>query len=193
MPTDQFRRDDEMRLQQILDNTTTAAVFAKDLDGRYLFVNRAFEHYVNLPRKEILGRTTEEIFPREVAERFRANDRRAIAAGTALETEETAILNGRTRTLLANKFPLVGSDGRPYAVCGITIDISGRKRAEEALRRAALAVSGAGGDKVFEDLVRSLATRDRKSTRLNSSHLGISYAVFCLKKKKTIKEATQYG
>src|ERR1035441_10945950 len=26
--------------------------------------------------------------------------------------------------------------------------------------------------------------RDRKSTRLNSSHLGISYAVFCLKKKK---------
>jgi PAS domain S-box-containing protein len=134
MPIDQFRRDDEMRLQQILDNTTTAAVFAKDLDGRYLFVNRAFEHYVNLTRKEILGRTTEEIFPREVAERFRANDRRAIAAGAALEIEETAIFNGRTRTLLANKFPLVGADGRPYAVCGITIDISDRKRADEALR-----------------------------------------------------------
>src|SRR5436853_2185050 len=31
------------------------------------------------------------------------------------------------------------------------------------------------------------STVDRKSTRLNSSHLGISYAVFCLKKKKTIK------
>src|SRR5205814_9772601 len=30
-----------------------------------------------------------------------------------------------------------------------------------------------------------LAAQDRKSTRLNSSHLGISYAVFCLKKKKT--------
>src|SRR5205814_3439466 len=30
--------------------------------------------------------------------------------------------------------------------------------------------------------------RDRKSTRLNSSHLGISYAVFCLKKKKKIKQ-----
>src|SRR5437899_5377105 len=33
--------------------------------------------------------------------------------------------------------------------------------------------------------------RDRKSTRLNSSHLGISYAVFCLKKKKTKKKATK--
>src|SRR5947199_6478086 len=31
---------------------------------------------------------------------------------------------------------------------------------------------------------RSAPPRDRKSTRLNSSHLGISYAVFCLKKKK---------
>src|SRR5262245_65430488 len=33
-------------------------------------------------------------------------------------------------------------------------------------------------------------TRDRKSTRLNSSHLGISYAVFCLKKKKKKKNTT---
>src|SRR5437899_5661633 len=33
-------------------------------------------------------------------------------------------------------------------------------------------------------LVLALQTTDRKSTRLNSSHLGISYAVFCLKKKK---------
>src|SRR5690349_24015438 len=32
--------------------------------------------------------------------------------------------------------------------------------------------------------------RDRKSTRLNSSHVEISYAVFCLKKKKTINEQT---
>src|SRR5438045_6893192 len=33
--------------------------------------------------------------------------------------------------------------------------------------------------------------QDRKSTRLNSSHLGISYAVFCLKKKKTKRQHTQ--
>src|SRR5256885_6310823 len=35
---------------------------------------------------------------------------------------------------------------------------------------------------------RRPASRDRKSTRLNSSHLVISYAVFCLKKKKIIKQ-----
>src|SRR5262245_62547617 len=38
--------------------------------------------------------------------------------------------------------------------------------------------------------VLATAPRDRKSTRLNSSHLGISYAVFCLKKKKKKREDT---
>src|SRR5438045_6459539 len=38
--------------------------------------------------------------------------------------------------------------------------------------------------------LRSHALADRKSTRLNSSHLGISYAVFCLKKKKKKKSST---
>src|SRR5436853_1698353 len=46
--------------------------------------------------------------------------------------------------------------------------------------RARAAVPGRGADRGRE--------RDRKSTRLNSSHLGISYAVFCLK-KKTISKA----
>src|SRR5436853_6247595 len=36
----------------------------------------------------------------------------------------------------------------------------------------------------YRDQPRAVSERDRKSTRLNSSHLGISYAVFCLKKKK---------
>src|SRR5207249_11116640 len=52
---------------------------------------------------------------------------------------------------------------------------------------------------LFEDVVRDRAVqvsaesplqRDRKSTRLNSSHVSISYAVFCLKKKKKKKIKT---
>src|SRR3712207_8128504 len=39
---------------------------------------------------------------------------------------------------------------------------------------------------------RELGGRDRKSTRLNSSHANISYAVFCLKKKKRIIPTSQY-
>src|SRR5437899_8676266 len=44
-----------------------------------------------------------------------------------------------------------------------------------------------GTDTPGTSFARNSAFRDRKSTRLNSSHLGISYAVFCLKKKKIQK------
>src|SRR2546426_8041219 len=48
----------------------------------------------------------------------------------------------------------------------------------------AIAVKGAVGVEVENGRSITLLARDRKSTRLNSSHLVISYAVFCLKKKK---------
>src|SRR5436853_1249092 len=55
-------------------------------------------------------------------------------------------------------------------------------------RRRRLAAAEALGNRLFAlegvDRLPIWSRRDRKSTRLNSSHLGISYAVFCLKKKK---------
>src|SRR5256885_10413546 len=44
-----------------------------------------------------------------------------------------------------------------------------------------------GQESLLEAELRALVGPDRKSTRLNSSHLVISYAVFCLKKKKDTK------
>src|SRR2546422_7884291 len=61
--------------------------------------------------------------------------------------------------------------------------------AAEQLLRDAQSVEAAGAFAiVLESVPRELAARDRKSTRLNSSHGYISYAVFCLKKKKEQKQ-----
>src|SRR5262245_63659828 len=66
-----------------------------------------------------------------------------------------------------------------------------RQRGAEAARLAAAAARVAVGRNQPPGGARRAAQRprDRKSTRLNSSHLGISYAVFCLKKKKRKKQA----
>jgi len=149
--------ENETRMKQILDNTTAAIVFAKDLAGRYLFVNRAFERIVGLPQREIVGKTTPELFPAATAAKLMGNDASAVAAGNTVTVEEDVEIGGQVRTLLTNKFPLFDSHGRPYAMCGIAADITERKRTEEALKRAALAVSVAGGVKGLEGLVEHLA------------------------------------
>src|SRR2546427_4093733 len=50
--------------------------------------------------------------------------------------------------------------------------------------------NGAGKTTTLKSMMRIVERRDRKSTRLNSSHSQISYAVFCLKKKKKTKICT---
>jgi PAS domain S-box-containing protein len=149
-------RETETRLEQILDHAS-AVVFVKDPAGRYLFVNREFERLAGTPRGHIVGSFDRDLYPAETAEQMRRNDRRVLEERRPIEVEESVGRSGGARTYLASKFPLFRPDGEPYAVCGIATDITDRKRSEEALQRAALAVSSAGGANVFEGLARSLA------------------------------------
>jgi PAS domain S-box-containing protein len=144
-------------LQQILDNTTTAIVFAKDLGNRYLFTNRAFQRIAGVPAEGAVGKTTHELMPAEVADELKRNDDRVVAARETILVEEQVRVGDQTRILLTNKFPLLDARGEPYGICGIAADITERKLTEDALRSAALAVSSAGGDDVFDALMRSIA------------------------------------
>src|SRR3712207_7481390 len=60
----------------------------------------------------------------------------------------------------------------------------------QALTDGGQAVDGVGGPGGGRLQVGQLGLEDRKSTRLNSSHANISYAVFCLKKKKNKQSST---
>src|SRR5262249_8500208 len=59
----------EKLLRDVADNTT-AVIYVKYTDGRYLFVNRRFEQIFDLSADQIVGHTDHEIFPREAADAF---------------------------------------------------------------------------------------------------------------------------
>jgi len=147
--------DVQAQLQQIVDHTS-AAVFVKDLEGRYLFVNREFERLTGIPVAEIVGRCDNDLFP-SAAGRLRGNDLRVIEERRELDFEETIETASGPRIYLSRKFPLVDDGGPAYAVCGIATEITKRKLSEEALRAAALAVSSAEGEGIFRELVRYLS------------------------------------
>jgi PAS domain S-box-containing protein len=125
-------RKGEERLQAILDGTS-AVVYVKDRKGRYLIINRQYEELFHISRNQISGKTDLEIFPKEAADAFRANDRKALEAGVPLEFEETAPHDDGIHTYISIKFPLYDSSGSVEATCGISTDITDRRRAERRL------------------------------------------------------------
>ena len=129
-------RESEERFRTIMDNSP-ALIFIKDVEGRYLQVNRRFETVFHLPNNSLIGKTDEDVFPAEQALAFRANDRKVLEAGASMEFEETAIHDDGPHTSLVVKFPLFNSQGQCYALCGIATDITDRTRADEERQQLA--------------------------------------------------------
>jgi len=135
-----------------------AVVFAKDGDGHYLFVNAAFEQLCGRPASAIVGRSDADLFPPDIAEAFSRNDARVMREACAMEFDETAQIGSERHVYAALKFPAFDDAGEVCGVWGVANDVTQRHRNELALRDAALAVSGAGSDRVFQELTRYLAT-----------------------------------
>jgi PAS domain S-box-containing protein len=116
-------------LQAVLENST-AIVYVKDLQGRYLLISRRYETLFGVSQEQLAGRTDYDVFPKEVADAVRANDSRVLATRTPLEFEEVVPHGDVMHTYISLKFPISGPSGAPYAVCGISTDITARKHAE---------------------------------------------------------------
>ncbi len=126
--------ESRQQLRAIMDNSPTA-IYMKDLQGRYLLVNRKTEENFGIDKQEVIGKKDEDVFPTETAEIVRANDKKVLESGTPIELEEKIPLKDGFHTYISTKYPLMDVSGKPYAVCGISTDITERKKTEESLRR----------------------------------------------------------
>jgi PAS domain S-box-containing protein len=124
-------------LDAVVENMP-AMLFVKRLpDLRFEFVNRARERWLGIPRERILGRTVYEVDPPAAADLDTLRDHEALASGTIVDQPVTAVrlANGDTRYVLTRKIPLLDPNGQPSHMIGISLDVTERELAEQALAR----------------------------------------------------------
>jgi PAS domain S-box-containing protein len=123
------------QLQKLVDNTSSIIYMKRVDNGRYLLVNREWERLFGVTRDHVVNLTDHGVFPADLAEQLRTNDLGVARAGKTVQYEETAGSTDGLRTYISVKFPVLDGAGTPYAVCGISTDITDRKRAEDEVKR----------------------------------------------------------
>lgn len=121
---------------QSLVETLPLALFRKDAEGRVTFANQRFCDELRRPLSQILDRTDYDFFPRELAEKYRADDRRVMETGTNFETtEEFRTPSGEQRYTHVVKTPVYDTEGKTAGVQGVFSDVTDRIMMESALER----------------------------------------------------------
>lgn len=122
-------------LDSVVDNLPIMLFIKEAQDLRFVRLNKAGEELLGLPRETVLGKSDHDFFPKEEADFFTTKDREVLASGQVLEIPEEPILTQRQalRTLYTRKVPILGADGKPQYLLGISVDITERKRVENLL------------------------------------------------------------
>ncbi len=113
-------------------------LFVKAADSlRYVRMNRAAETLFGRPRSQLLGKDDYELFSTEQAERFRSQDRTALAAEGVLDVENEDIPSAAEgiRTLHTKKLAIPDGFGMPLYLLAIAEDITERQTAQREIRR----------------------------------------------------------
>jgi PAS domain S-box-containing protein len=127
-------RDQKRRMRAVLDHLPTA-ICLKDLNGRIQLINRGFETFFHVSETDILGKTDLDVFPPKQAERFQADETKAIETRQKIENEHVLEWNGTQHIYQAHQFPMLRPDGSPYAVCCVYADITETRNKDELLHK----------------------------------------------------------
>lgn len=114
------------------------SILRKDLHGRFTFGNKRFCGTLRKSLDEILGKTDFDLFPAELAEKYRLDDQAVIASGKVFETiEEHLTADGKKLFVNVVKTPVYDAGWKVIGIQAIFWDVTERKLAEEALAQKA--------------------------------------------------------
>jgi PAS domain S-box-containing protein len=135
----QRKLSEERELLRTIIDLTPAAIYAKDVAGRYIECNEMVALELGSSFEQVIGKTDFDFLPEDLAQRRWDGEQRIIGSGMPMiDHEELTVdrLSGIARTVLTSKVPLRNSAGQSIGIVGSDRDIT---RLKEAERRSASA------------------------------------------------------
>ncbi len=131
------REINQRKFLETLLETIPSPVFYKDLEGRYLGCNQAFEELLGRTREQIIGSTAYDLAPRVMADKYHQADLELFRKQTGQVYEYRVHANdGAVRDVIFNKAPYYDESGTLAGLIGVISDITGHRQAEIALRES---------------------------------------------------------
>lgn len=126
----------DLSLLSAIANASRDAIYAKDLEGRYVLFNPAGCHVVGQPQSDVIGKDDRDVFPADLATSFMQADQKAIRQRTLVTTEDTLMTPDGPRIFLTIKGPLIDKSDSVIGSFGISRDITERTETERLIQES---------------------------------------------------------
>ncbi len=155
-------------LSSIIENIPTM-VFVKEAETLcFIRFNQAWENLLGLSRSDMIGKNDYDFFPKEEADFFTAKDREVLASGKLLDIPEEPVQTptGETRLFHTRKVPILGLDGKPRYLLGISEDITEQQAAEAEREQLLVEVQEAYRQYLRQEWHELLTQEDQDNWRI---------------------------
>jgi PAS domain S-box-containing protein len=132
MKTEEILKASENKYRTLVENLPQR-VFLKNKDSVYVSCNENFAEDRGIKAEEIVGKTDYDFYPWELAEKYRADDKRVMESGETEDINEKYFQNGRGVIIHTIKTPVRDEEGNITGVLGIFWDITAQRRAQKRL------------------------------------------------------------
>ncbi|MFP3985418.1 MAG: PAS domain S-box protein [Candidatus Bathyarchaeia archaeon] len=187
----QTLRESESKYRILVENLPQK-IFLKDANSVYVSCNESYARDLKIEADEISGKTDHDFYPKELAEKYRADDERIMASGNTESLEESYIQDGQRVSVHTVKTPVKDEKGNVVGIIGIFEDITERKKAEREIRIRDAALASSIGAVAFADLEGNLTYVNNSFLRTwgyanDKEVLGRPAAEFWLAEEKAVE------